>query len=57
MVIYNTNNNNLCGIVIDIPQSNSIKCRFNNLNEFFKLYHENIIWFEIVCGFQKCTYY
>ena len=43
--------NSLTGIILDLPRVWDNKCRFKNLDAFFKVFHQNLNWFEVSIGF------
>ena len=45
--IYSLFGNNLTGIMLDLPRLWDNKCRFEDLDTFFKIFHENVDWLEI----------
>ena len=45
--IYSSFGNNITGIIIDLPRLWDDKCRFDNLETFFKVFHKNLNWLEI----------
>ena len=45
--IYSSFGNSLTGIFLDLPRLRDNKCRFQDLETFFKVFHENVNWLEI----------
>ena len=54
--IYSSFGDNLTGILLCLPRLWDNKCRFQDLETFFKIFHKNVNWLEIDTYFDRVNH-